>query len=67
METCNLKDTQFKTLIIMMLSELGERINELSENFHKKIGNKSQSEMKKTKTEMKTSLDINIRLYETEE
>lgn len=35
METSNLLDTDFKALVIRMFSELGRRIDELSENFNK--------------------------------
>ena len=39
METSNLPDTEFKTLIIRMLSELRRRVEELSENINKEIIN----------------------------
>ena len=39
MERSNLPDTEFKTLIIRMLSELRRRVEELSENINKEIIN----------------------------
>ena len=38
-ETNNLPDKQFKELVIKMLTELGKRIDEHSENFNKEIEN----------------------------
>ena len=35
METSNLLDAEFKTLVIRMLNELRERVDELSENLSK--------------------------------
>ena len=35
METSKVPDADFKTLVIRMLSELKERVDELSENFNK--------------------------------
>ena len=37
METSNLPDAEFKTLVIKMLKELRGRVNEFSENFNKEI------------------------------
>ena len=37
MESSNLTDAEFKTLVIKMLNELRGRIDELSENFNKEI------------------------------
>ena len=37
METSNLPDSEFKTLIIRMLNEFRGQVHELSENFNKKI------------------------------
>lgn len=37
METSNLPDEEFKTLLIRMLGELRGRVEELSENFNKEI------------------------------
>ena len=62
-EKSDLPDAEFKTLVIKMLKDL-------SENFHKKIGNikmeikkKNWSEMKNTITETKYTLErINNRL-----
>ena len=42
METNNLPDAEFKTLFIRMLSELRERVDELSENLNKEIKNKNR-------------------------
>ena len=39
METSNVPDAEFKTLVTRILKEL-RRINELSENFNKEIKNK---------------------------
>ena len=58
METSNLPDAEFKTLVIRML-------NELSEN-HYSIEN-AQSEMKYTLTELKSNLQgINSRINKAE-
>ena len=54
-EISNLPDKEFKTLV--MLTELGKRLDEHSENFNKELENiffKKLSEMKKKITEMKT-------------
>ena len=65
METSNLPDAEFKTLVIKMLSELRGKSEELSETFNKEIGNikmeienikENQSEIKITKTEMNNTL-----------
>ena len=37
MQSSNLTDAEFKTLIIKMLNELKERVDECSENFIKEI------------------------------
>ena len=39
METSNLEDAEFKTLIVRMLNELRKRVYELSEKINKGIGN----------------------------
>ena len=39
METSNLPDAEFKTLVIMMLNELRRGVDELSENSNRAIGN----------------------------
>ena len=58
METSNLLDEEFKTLVIRMLSELSENFNSI-----KKI----QSEMKDTLIEIKNNLQgINSRVDEAE-
>ena len=46
METSNLLDAEFKTLLILMLNELSENLNSIKED---------QSEMKDTLTEMKNN------------
>ena len=65
METSTLPDTKYKTMVIRILKELRGRIDELSENFNKKIVSikqdietmiKNQSEMKNTISEMKNTL-----------
>ena len=45
-EINNLPDKEFKTLVIRMLTELGKRMDEQSENFNKELENKNQSELK---------------------
>ena len=39
METNNLPDAEFRTLVIRMLREFRGRVDELSKNFNKEIGN----------------------------
>ena len=41
MESSNLTDAEFKTLVIKMLHELQGRVDELSENFNKEIKNRN--------------------------
>lgn len=58
-------DKGFKTVVIGILTELGERIDEHIENFNKVLENikKNKSEIKNTITEMKNTLvGINSRL-----
>ena len=66
MESSNLTDAEFKTLVIKMLNELLGSIDTFSENFNKEIkyikmevkskkGN--QSEMKNTLSEMRSILN----------
>ena len=55
METSNLLDAQFKTLVIRMLNELGENHNSIK---------KDQSELKDTLTEMSNLQRINSRVDE---
>ena len=45
METSNLSDTEFKTLVIRLLNEL-RRFEELSENFDKDIGSINNGDRK---------------------
>lgn len=42
METSNLQDTEYKTLVIKMLNEFGRKIDELTENFNKEIENRKK-------------------------
>ena len=42
METSNLPNEEFRTLVIRMLTELRGRVGELSENFNKDIRNKNE-------------------------
>ena len=77
METSNLLGAEFTTQAIRMLKELRGRVDGLSENLNKAIGNtklerknikKNKSEMKNTLTEMKnTLLGINIAIDEADE
>ena len=55
METSNLPDTEFETLVIGMLNKFSGRVDELSENFNKEIEHikKNQSEIKNTIIEIK--------------
>ena len=47
-EMSNLKDAEFKTLVIRMLNELKGRVDELSENFNREVENiKMEMENKK--------------------
>ena len=76
METSKLLDAEFKTQVIRMFTELRGRVDELSENFNKEIGNikteienkrKTKSETKSTLTEMKNTLQgINSVVDESE-
>ena len=51
MQTSVLPDTEFKTLVIKMFSEIRGRIDELSENFNKERNHeKKETEMKNTIT-----------------
>ena len=58
METFNLLNSEFKTLVLRMLNKLRGRVDELSENFNKEIGNiKTKLEnIKKNQTKMKNKL-----------
>ena len=66
METCNLSDSEFKTLDIRILSDLNENIDKEIGNIKMELKNiKNQSEMKKTLTEMRNTLQkINSRVDE---
>ena len=56
MESSNLTDAEFKTLVIKMPKELRGRVDELSENFNKEIKNiKMEMEIiKGNQSEMRT-------------
>ena len=45
-ETNNLLDAEFKTLVIKMLNKLRGKVDELSENFNKETGNKRRNHKK---------------------
>ena len=66
MESSNLTDAEFKTLVVKMFNELMGRVDEFSENFNKEIKNTKmdmeiikgdQSEMKNTLSEMRIILN----------
>ena len=68
MEISNLPDKEFKEMVIKMLTKLGRRMEEHSENFNKELENirKNQSELKNTILE-NTIEEINSRLVDTVE
>ena len=69
-EMNNLPDREFKLRELMMLADLGRRIDELSENVNKEMEDikKNQSEMKNMILEMKNSLEgLKSRVENTEE
>ena len=69
-EMSSLHNEELKVMIIKMLTELGRRMDEHSENFNKELENikKNKSELKNTITEVKNTLEgINSRLDNTEE
>ena len=49
METSNLLDTEFKTLVIRMLNKPRGRVDQPNENFNKEIGNKQKKKIKREK------------------
>ena len=63
MKTRNLLYAKSKTLVIRMIKELRGRVDDLSKNFNKEIKTemeniiRSQSEMKNTISEMKSTLE----------
>ena len=57
METSNLLQAEFKTLVIRMLSELSENFNRIKKGME--TIEKNQSEMKDTLTEMKNNFTRN--------
>ena len=65
METSNLVDVEFKTLVIRMLKEIRGRVGELTENFNSIKKNvetikKNQSDTKDTPTEMNNLQGITV-------
>ena len=52
MEAIDLPDAKLKTLVVRMFKELRGKIDELSENIHKKIGN-----IKKNKSEITNTMN----------
>ena len=58
METSNLLDSEFKTLVIRMLKKPRGRVEELSENFSQEIGNIKMeiTNIKKIQSEMRNTL-----------
>ena len=76
MESSNLTDAEFKTLVIKMLFKHRGSVDEFSENFNKEIKNikmemeiikGNQSEMKNTLSEMKSILEGINRVNEEED
>ena len=66
----NWPDKELKVRVIRILSKLGGRMDELSENFNKEMENlkMNQLELKNTISEMKNTLEgINSRLEDAEE
>ena len=57
METSNLLQAEFKTLVIRMLSELSEKLNSIKKDLE--TIKKNQSEMKDSLTEMKNNFTRN--------
>ena len=49
METRNLPDAEFKTLVIRVLNELRGRVDDLSKNFNKELGNIKKEDRKHNK------------------
>ena len=69
MQIDNLPNKESKVMIIIMLYELGGRMDEHSEKLNKELENikKNQTELKNTITEMKSTREgINRRLDDTE-
>ena len=69
-EISNLPDKEFKVLVLRMLTELGKRIDEHSDNSNKGLEHilKKQSELKNTIIEMKNTVQgMNSRLSDREE
>ena len=69
MEISNVPNIQFQGMIIKMLTKLGRRMDEHSENFNKEVEytKRNQSELKNTIGEMKNTLQgINSRLDDIE-
>ena len=69
MQIDNLPNKESKVMIIIMLYELGGRMDEHSEKLNKELENikKNQTELKNTVTEVKNMLDkVNSRLDDAE-
>ena len=69
MEVSNQPDKEFKTMVIKMLTGVERRVDELSKNFNKEMGEKKKTkpQSKNTITEMKNTLEgTNSRLADTE-
>uniref|UniRef100_A0A9L0SE42 L1 transposable element RRM domain-containing protein n=1 Tax=Equus caballus TaxID=9796 RepID=A0A9L0SE42_HORSE len=69
-EINNLSDKEYKLILIRMLTDLGKRIDEFSENINKELENikKGQVELKNTIMEMSNSLEgNNSRVDDTKE
>ena len=65
METSNLLDAEFKTLVIRLFSKLNEKLNSIRKGV--KTTKQNQSELKDTPTKMKNNLQgINSRVDEVE-
>ena len=77
MESSNLTDAEFRTIVIKMLNELRRSVDEFSENFNKEIKKNikmemeiikgNQSEMKNTISEMKSIFEGINRVEEEED
>ena len=74
MEIGNLREEEFRVMIVKMIQELGKRMDEQSEKlqeiFSKELGKikNNQTELKNTITEMKNILEgINSRINEAKE
>ena len=65
----SLPDKEYKTVVIRMLTDLGRRMDEHSNNFNKELESIKKEPIRTEETirEMKNSLEgINSRVYDTE-